>query len=59
MGEETREREHLAQDAAEDLELRNESADGVKGGEITQDVTVNKAKTSDKNTEFLNAYIRG
>ena len=52
MGEEAQEREHLAQDAAEDLELGDESADGVKGGDskykVTQDVTVNKAKTADK-----------
>jgi hypothetical protein len=56
MREDAQEREHVAQDAAEDLELHDESAEGVKGG---QDVTVNKAKTADKAFSAMDGYIRG
>ena len=58
MGEEAQEREQVAQDAAEDLELGDEAAGAVTGGEITQDITVNKAKTADKAYSAMEGYIR-
>lgn len=32
---------------------------GLRAGEITQTVTVNKAKTADKNFQAVNAFVRG
>jgi hypothetical protein len=52
-------REEDIKDLAEDLELDKESADRIRGGEITQDVTVNKARTTDKNYKSMDEYIRG
>jgi hypothetical protein len=45
-------------------ELTDTALEGVAGGEgkkfqITQDVTVNKAKTADKAFNAMDAYIRG
>ena len=63
--EERDERRELEQDLAEDLELTDESAENVRGGDktapvtVNQDITVNKAKTADKAFNSWNAYIRG
>ena len=60
MGQEPEERNQAEQDAAEDLELRDEAADGVKGGDMARnDINVNKAKTADKAAIAMDAYIRG
>lgn len=45
-------------------ELTDKALEGVAGGdgkklEITQDVTVNKAKTADKAFSAMDGYIRG
>jgi len=40
-------------------ELNEDAAQNVRGGEITQDVTVNKAKTADKAFNAMDGYIRG
>lgn len=40
-------------------ELNEDAAQSVRGGNITQDVTVNKAKTADKAFNAMDAYIRG
>jgi hypothetical protein len=53
-GDEQRQQDE--QDVAEDLELNDESADKIRGG---QDVTVNKAKTADKAYTQMDAYIKG
>ena len=60
------ERHELEKDLAEDLELTDESAENVRGGDktaptptINQDVTVNKAKTADKAFKSWSGYIRG
>ena len=60
MAPEPQERKQAEQDAAEDLELRDEAADGVKGGGTIQaDVMQNKAKTASKSLDGIDAYIRG
>jgi hypothetical protein len=44
------------------IELSESELSKVAGGEtfkITQDVTVNKAKTADKNFQAMDGYIRG
>ena len=41
------------------VELSESELAKVAGGEITQDVTVNKAKTADKAFKAMDAYIRG
>jgi hypothetical protein len=48
----------------EDLELAEGDSKDVRGGdkrvfEITQDVTVNKAKTADKAFTAMDGYIKG
>ena len=59
------ERDKIAADAAEDLELQDETADAIVGGDkakpvtITQDVTVNKMKTANKAFDAMDGYIRG
>jgi hypothetical protein len=63
-GEERDQRRELEEDLAEDLELNDDAAEKVKGGDkaaptITQDVTVNKAKTADKAFNAMDGYIRG
>jgi hypothetical protein len=56
-------RQHVQEDLIEDLEADKDSADTIHGGgtraEITQDVTVNKAKTADKAFQAMDGYIRG
>lgn len=39
-------------------ELTEEDLEQVSGGEITQDITVNKAKTADKAFNAMDGYIR-
>jgi hypothetical protein len=55
-GEERKEREEREEDRVEDLDLSDEAAGAVRGG---QDVTVNKAKTADKAFKAMDQYIRG
>ena len=38
-------------------ELSDEDLDQVKGGNITQDVMVNKAKTADKAFQAMKGYV--
>jgi hypothetical protein len=64
--EEREERRELEEDLGEDLELSEDSAENVRGGDkiapittISQDVTVNKAKTADKAFKSIDGYIRG
>jgi hypothetical protein len=47
-------REELEKDQVEDLQVSDDAAEQVKGGE-----TVNKAKTADKAAKAINDYIRG
>ena len=44
-----------------DVKLTESDWDQVKGGEtvVTQDLTVNKAKTADKAFKAMDGYIRG
>ncbi len=57
--EEHADRRQVEEDLVEDLEVDKDSVDSIRGGEITQDVTVNKAKTADKAFTAMEAYIRG
>ena len=57
------EREQVAQDAAEDLELNDETAKGVAGGDkaapvTVQDVSQNKQRGARKNDEGADALVR-
>jgi hypothetical protein len=56
-------RRQVEEDRVEDLEVDKDSAESITGGgtkfEITQDVTVNKAKTADKAFQAMDGYIRG
>jgi hypothetical protein len=62
--EEREERRELEEDLGEDLELSEDSAEMVRGGDkntppVNTDVTVNKAKTADKAWKAMDGYIRG
>jgi hypothetical protein len=66
VSEEEREnRRKLEEELGEDLEMSEDSAEKVRGGgktsptTISQDVTVNKAKTADKAFNAMDGYIRG
>ncbi|MDQ1422322.1 MAG: hypothetical protein QOJ52_4284 [Acidimicrobiaceae bacterium] len=41
-----------------EVQLREDELDKVSGG-ITQDVTVNKAKTAEKAFQAMDGYVRG
>ena len=61
--DENADRRQVEEDLVEDLEVDKDSVDSISGGDtkfqITQDVTVNKAKTADKAFTAMDAYIRG
>lgn len=62
--DENADRRQVEEDLVEDLEVDKDSVDSISGGdgkkfEITQDVTVNKAKTADKAFQAMDGYIRG
>ena len=62
--DENADRRQVEEDLVEDLEVDKDSVDSISGGdakkfEITQDVTVNKAKTADKAFTAMDGYIRG
>ena len=51
----------LVSDSGASTELTDKALEAVAGGgkAITQDVTVNKAKTADKAFQAMDGYIRG
>jgi hypothetical protein len=51
----------LVSESGAATELTDKALEGVAGGgkAITQDVTVNKAKTADKAFQAMDGYIRG